>query len=176
MFKEERKAPRFEWHMIGDIPAGRPTMGADMNVAVYRLLQYSLRDVMIVHLGVAASERIVREAGELAGREFHRQLITPTEDLKDFLKQVAVLFKDLKIGFVRVENLDEKNNELTITVSEDLDCSGLKVSDEVVCTWDEGFLGGLFSEQTGLKFDAREVDCWCSGAGICRFKLSPVTR
>ena len=67
----------------------------------------------------------------------------------------------------------EKMN-FTLTVAEDLDCSGLPVSDETICTYDEGFLSGLLSEYTGGHFDVKEVDCWCSGDRVCRF--APVRR
>ena len=34
--------------------------------------------------------------------------------------------------------------EFTLTVAEDLDCSGLPDLGHVVCTYDEGFISGLF--------------------------------
>jgi hypothetical protein len=54
---------------------------------------------------------------------------------------------------------------------EDLDCSGLEVSDETVCDYDEGFIAGIFHEYTGERFSAREVDCWASGERVCRFEV-----
>ena len=47
MFKEERENSMFEWNMIGDIHEGRPNLGNTMDVAVYRLMQFTLRDVII---------------------------------------------------------------------------------------------------------------------------------
>ena len=173
MFKEERDAPRFVWSMIGDIGVGRPNLGPAMDVAVYRLMQFTLRDVMIQKLGPEAADRILYEAGELAGREFHKALVTPNNDFKAFLEQVAEILKDLKIGIVRVEELDLDGGRVTLTVAEDLDCSGLSACEETICTYDEGFLSGLLGEQTGQKYQAKEVDCWCSGERVCRFKIQP---
>ena len=59
----------------------------------------------------------------------------------------------------------------TLTVAEDLDCSGIPVCSEQICTYDEGFIAGLVSQHTGKKFIAKEVDCWCSGDRVCRFDV-----
>jgi predicted hydrocarbon binding protein len=173
MFKEERDQTRFEWNMIGDIAEGRPNLGSTMDVASYRLMQFTLRDVMIQRFGAGEADRVLYEAGELAGREFCKALITPTGDLNAFLKEAQKLLSDLKIGILRVEKMDLDQKTFTLTVAEDLDCSGLMNCDETVCTYDEGFIGGLLSQHTGTPFNAREVDCWCTGSRICRFEVKP---
>jgi hypothetical protein len=77
----------------------------------------------------------------------------------------------LKIGILRVEKADLEKLNFTLTVAEDLDCSGLPVCEETICTYDEGFISGLLSEYTGRAFDVKEVDCWCSGDRVCRFDV-----
>ena len=57
------------------------------------------------------------------------------------------------------------NWNFTLTLAEDLDCSGLPVCQETVCTYDEGFLSGLLSEYTGRKFEVKEVDLGVQGTG-----------
>jgi predicted hydrocarbon binding protein len=173
MFVEERDQPKFEWSMIGDIKEGRPNLGSTMDVAVYRLMQFTLRDVMIQKFGVEAADQVLFEAGELAGREFCKALVTPTDDVNAFLKQVQDLLKDLKIGILRAESYDPEKRKFVLTVAEDLDCSGLIVCDETICTYDEGFLSGLLTQHTGAEFSAKEVDCWCSGDRVCRFEVEP---
>ena len=175
MFKEERETAQFEWSMIGDIGQGRPNLGSTMDVAVYRLMQFTLRDVMIRNFGVDTADRILYEAGELAGREFCKAMVTPTDDLKAFLVEVQRLLEDLKIGILRLETFDVQSGCLTLTVAEDLDCSGLIACDETICTYDEGFLSGLLSQQTGREFEATEVDCWCNGDRVCRFEVKPAS-
>ncbi|MFH1134526.1 MAG: V4R domain-containing protein [Pseudomonadota bacterium] len=173
MFKEERENPAFEWGMIGNISEGRPNLGSTVDVAVYRLMQFTMRDVMIQRLGVETADRILHEAGELAGREFCKALVPPSSDFDAFLLLVQNLLKELRIGIVRVESFDREKKKITLTVAEDLDCSGLPACDETICTYDEGFLSGLVSEHTGTKFLAKEVDCWCSGDRVCRFQIEP---
>jgi hypothetical protein len=58
MFKEERKEPGFYWSMIGNVGEGRPNLGPTMDVAVYRLMQFTLRDILITEFGAAAADRI----------------------------------------------------------------------------------------------------------------------
>ena len=74
-----------------------------------------------------------------------------------------------------VEQADMNKLEFTLTVAEDLDCSGLPDLGHVVCTYDEGFISGLFKSFTGKSFEAKEVDCWCTGDRTCRFEVKPAT-
>ncbi len=171
MFKEERETSMFDWSMIGDIGAGRPNLGNAMDVGVYRLMQFTLRDVLIQEYGANAADRMYYRAGELAGREFCRQFVDKQSDFSGFVAQTQELLKVLKIGILRVEKSDLEQMAFTLTVAEDLDCSGLPVCNETICTYDEGFIAGLLEEYSGRKFQVREVDCWCSGDRVCRFDV-----
>ena len=168
MFKEERAELKFDWNMIGNIGEGRPNLGHTMDVAVYRLMQFTLRDVLIKEFDAETADRIFYEAGRHAGQEFCRELITQKDDFNGFVGELQELLKKLKIGILRIEKADLAKMNFTLTVAEDLDCSGLPASDETICTYDEGFISGLLSEYTGKKFSTREVDCWCSGDRVCR--------
>ena len=173
MFKEEREELQFDWSMIGDVAQGRPNLGSTMDVSVYRLMQFTLRDVIIKEFDTDTAERIFYNAGLSAGREFFKQLVNKENDFTAFIQQLQDLLSSLKIGILRVETSDLDKMHFTLTVSEDLDCSGLPVSDETICTYDEGFISGILTEYTGNEFTVKEVDCWCSGDRVCRFEAYP---
>ncbi len=173
MFKEERDNAMFDWSMIGNIAEGRPNLGSTMDVAVYRLMQFTLRDVIIQEFDTATADRLYFKAGELAGKELFKNAITQKSDFGAFIKELQELLANLKIGILRIEKADAEKLEFTLTVAEDLDCSGLPVCDETICTYDEGFISGLLEEFTGKKFTVKEVDCWCSGDRVCRFDVRP---
>ncbi|MBN2898996.1 MAG: 4-vinyl reductase [Clostridia bacterium] len=159
--------------MLGDVKLGRPNLGANMPVDVYRLMQFTLRDEMIRSLGVPATDEIFFNAGKKAGQEFLKNVVEKQTNLSEFIEQVQINLKQLKIGILRVEKADADNLEFTLTVAEDLDCSGLPVIDEETCIYDEGFIAGMLLEQTGRHFTVKEIDCWCSGDRVCRFDIKP---
>jgi uncharacterized protein len=170
MFKEEREHSLFSWEMIGNIKEGRPNLGPMTYVSVYRLMQYTLRDTLIKEVGVNRADKIFYDAGEQAGREIFRNFLTPGKDFLDFINELQSVLKNLKIGILRVEESNLDKLQFTITVEEDLDCSGLSPINEVICTYDEGFIKGILSEYSGQNFSVKEVDCWASGERVCRFK------
>jgi len=172
MFKEEREKQSFKWEMLGDIQLGRPNLGSTVELSIYRLMQYTIRDVLIKEVGVEKADKIFYDAGDLSGREFYRNMIRKKENLNEFIDELQMLLKNLKIGILRVESADFEKMELVLTIAEDLDCSGLPVSHEEICTYDEGFIRGLLWEHTGKNFKVKEIDCWCSGDRVCRFKAT----
>ena len=127
-------------------------------------------DFRFKEFNAETADRIFYEAGKHAGNEFCKELITQKDDFNEFVIELQELLKELKIGILRIEKSDLENMNFTLTVAEDLDCSGLPASEETICIYDEGFISGLFSEYTGSGFDAREIDCWCSGDRVCRFE------
>jgi len=159
----------FNWADIGDITLGRPNLGNLTNVAVYRLMQYSLRSVINNRLGGKTGKELFFAAGKLAGEEFCKNLLDTTLGFNDFMAQLQHQLIEMSIGILRIEESDMEKLEFTLVVTEDLDCSGLPVTDETVCDYDEGFIAGIFKIYTGLEFEVNEVDCWSKGDRVCRF-------
>ncbi|PIE35027.1 4-vinyl reductase [candidate division KSB3 bacterium] len=173
MFKEERTESTFDWNMIGDIKEGRPNLGTTTHVAVYRLMQFTLRDALIAELGTAKTDEIFYSAGEKAGREYYKNIITRKDSFDDFIDDLQESLKTLRIAILRIEDAEFDKMAFSMTLAEDLDCSGLPMCNEEICTYDEGFISGLLSEHTGRNFKVKEVDCWCSGDRVCRFEVKP---
>ena len=171
MFKEARDYNKFLWEDLGNLESGRPNLGLNVPVLVYRLLQYTFRDVMIAELGVNKTNEIIIKAGKLAGKQFCENMLNRDLDFNEFVSQLQKVLREQAIGILRIEKVDLENMRFTLTVAEDLDCSGLPPSDEVVCQYDEGFIAGIMEAYTGKPFYAKEIDCWASGDRLCRFDV-----
>ena len=171
MFKEDRDQNKFVWKDLGDIDTGRPNLGSKVSVLTYRLLQYTWRDVMITELGVDKANDIIIKAGKLAGTRFCENMLNKELDFNEFISQLQRVLREQAIGILRIEKADLENLRFTLTVAEDLDCSGLPFTDEVVCQYDEGFISGIMEAYTGKPFHAKEIDCWASGDRVCRFDV-----
>ncbi|MDR1620042.1 MAG: 4-vinyl reductase [Clostridiales bacterium] len=159
----------FDWERLGDIALGRENLGTEMPVIVYRLLQYTMRDELVARYGEGVATEVLRNAGYRAGISFCRNVIKERGSFNSFIADVQKQLKRLKIGIFRVEKADINNMKFVLTVSEDLDCSGLPVSGDTVCDYDEGFISGILQEFTGQRFAVQEVDCWATGDRTCRF-------
>jgi len=81
--------------------------------------------------------------------------------------------KEFGIGIFRVESADFEKGSFVITLAEDLDCSGIPICSEEICTYDEGFITGLLFAYSGKDFTVKEVDCWGTGDRVCRFTVEP---
>jgi hypothetical protein len=162
------------WQKLGNIEEGRKTLGQNMPVLVYRLFQYAIKDVLAEEYGAEKTSDIFRKAGYMAGIEFAENTLHLEGDFDYFIVNLTEILESLKIGFLRVEKSDSGKTHLVLTVSEDLDCSGLPVTGDTVCDYDEGFISGILEKYTGQPFDVREIDCWANGDRTCRFdaKLS----
>lgn len=171
MFKEERDNYKFVWSDLGDLKKGRPNLGLTVPVLAYRLLQYTFRDVMITELGVKKTNDIIIKAGRLAGRQFCENMLDRDLDFNEFVSQLQSVLKEQAIGILRIEKADLEKMRFTLTIAEDLDCSGLPPTDEVTCQYDEGFIAGIMEAYTGKQFSAKEIDCWSSGDRLCRFDV-----
>lgn len=172
VFMNEKNHDVFSWDLLGDIKDGRGSLGEEVPVVMYRLMQFTMRDILVKEYGREKADDIMREAGRLAGVEFTRNELNTNNDLDSFMADLQQTLQNLKVGILRVEFVSETANEITLTVSEDLDCSGLPITNETVCSYDEGFIAGILAEYTNKDYDVQEIDCWANGDRTCRFNCT----
>lgn len=163
---------RFTWNSIGDVIDGRQNLGEEMPVYVYRLFQFTIKDELAKRFGNQTTVEIFRNAGELAGKEFANHLLDLTLPFDAFISHLRQVREESKIGILRVEKFNLETGEAVLTVGEDLDCSGLPVTGETVCNYDEGFLAGILKVYTKKDYVVTGVDCWATGSRVCRFEAS----
>lgn len=166
---DEPRKYQFTWDLLGDLDQGRPNLGQFARLEVYRLMQFCFRDVVEQRLGSDETDRIFHDAGYKAGQEFFNHIVGDIKDLNEFVSRLQLLLKEMGIGILRVEKANPVEGSFVLTVSEDMDCSGLPDVDDTVCTYDEGFIRALMESFTGQKFIVKEIDCWCTGERTCRF-------
>lgn len=172
MYKyQEPGQGKFNWSVLGDVEEGRTNLGELMSVYTYRLFQYAMKNVLIDMLSSEQAMEVFRKAGYLGGYAFAEEFLDRDQEFYQFVAQLQQILKDQMIGILRVEKADLEKMHLIFTVAEDLDCSGLPVTDESVCDYDEGFIAGVLAYYTRKEFDVKEVDCWATGGRVCRFDI-----
>jgi len=174
IFLKGRQHADFLWENLGNVTEGRGDLGEEMPVIVYRLMQYTMLDVLCKEFGLDKANEFFRQAGYLAGTEFSKHTLELKADFNTFVAGLQKALADMKIGILRMEAFDPDSGDIVLTVGQDLDCSGLPITNENVCIYDEGFIAGILESYTGRKYDVREVDCWASGDRVCRFNGTAV--
>lgn len=169
IFMEDRNVESLETFLNYD-NQGRENLGDQLPVMVYRMLEYSLKLELRNRYDKETQIDIFRSAGRMAGEYFAKQFLDLNQPLNLFVSELQNKMQEFKIGVLRIESIDEESGKITLTVSEDADCSGLPVLGETVCNFDEGFISGILSLYSGKKYTAVEVDCWATGDRVCRFK------
>ncbi len=159
----------FNWGLLGDIAEGRPNLGPLVRTEIYRLMQFCFRDVLENNYNTETADKLFYEAGLLAGKQFYQNAIKEAVDFNDFVQTLQSVLADKGIGILRIETADYEKGKFVMSISEDLDCSGLPELDYEICVYDEGFIAGLLESFTGERFNVKEVDCWCTGDRTCRF-------
>jgi predicted hydrocarbon binding protein len=165
---------KFSWDLLGDLSVGRPNLGNRTRVEIYRLMQFTFRDVLEIKFGSAAADEIFYEAGRVAGKEFYEHFLSGANDIGSLVRLMQDTSKEYGVGIFKVEKADDHAKNLVVTMSEDLDCSGLPEMDTEVCKYDEGFIAGIMETFTGKVYDVKEIDCWCTGDRTCRFSVDAV--
>lgn len=168
VFLKEQKKYELADYMDFDIN-GRENLGSSIPVSVYRLLEYSVREEVTERFGREIQAEIFRGAGRRAGNYFAQKMLDITLPYNAFIAQLQTRMAELKIGVLRIEKFNQETGRIVLTVSEDVDCSGLPLLGEYICNFDEGFIAEILSVYTGKHYTAEEVDCWATGDRVCRF-------
>jgi len=164
----------FSWEGLGDIKGGREKLGEYMPVLFYRLLEYTMLDVLVNEYGPEQAATLFFKAGHKAGMALAQNTINLNQDVDGFMVELKKVLQDNLLGILEIEEFNMEKLFFILTISQDLDCSGLESTGEVVCHYDEGLISGIMEAYTGKKFSVKEVDCWANGNGTCRFRGQPV--
>lgn len=171
IFMADRKPIQFEEYLKYD-ENSRGNLGEELPVRVYRLLEYSLKEELLRRYGKDEQVEVFRSAGRMAGEYFAKNMLNLDQPMDQFVSELQNKMKELKIGVLRIEDVDEESGKIILTVAEDADCSGLPVLGETVCNYDEGFIAGILSVYSGKQYTVIEVDCWATGDRVCRFQAN----
>ena len=90
MYMDKGRKYQFSWELIGDLDLGRPNLGRMTRLEVYRLMQFSFRDVMEAQLGTEKADELFYAAGELAGRELFKHYLSNIDDFNEFVKELQI--------------------------------------------------------------------------------------
>ena len=85
---------KFSWDLLGDIDLGRPNLGRTTQVEIYRLMQFTFRDVIEKEYGTQAADEIFFKAGKLAGDHFYRHFFADISDYNEFIRHLQQVLKD----------------------------------------------------------------------------------
>ncbi len=172
LYNYHKANSNFDWSVLGNVEEGRQNLGNEMSVYSYRLFQFALKNVLNEMIGSEQTILAFRRAGYISGIAFAEEFLNRDQDFYRFAAQLQEVLRSQRVGIVKFEKADLEKMHLVMTVAEDLDCSGLSVTDESVCEYDEGFIAGILSFYTGKEFSVREVDCWATGGRVCRFDVN----
>ncbi len=117
VFKQEKKHSVFSWDSLGDITEGRGDLGCEMPVLVYRLMQFTLLDVLAREYGPDIANYYLRKAGHLAGTEFARNVLDLELETNAFIAALQKKLQELKIGILRMEKYDAETVKHCLTGS-----------------------------------------------------------
>ena len=133
IFLKNSKKPELSDYMNFNVQ-GRGNLGDDIPLAVYRLMEFSLREQLMEQLGREEQIQIFRKAGYRAGVYFAENMLDTSLSLNEFIAGLQRRMEELKIGVLRVEKLDKETGKIVLTVSEDAD-SCLPIWEKSIRLW-----------------------------------------
>ncbi|MGB9936262.1 MAG: V4R domain-containing protein [Methanobacterium sp.] len=129
----------------------------------YRLLFRTIR-VVLLKEGINI-DPILHDAGINIGETLYDAL--KAEELDDFIKNIAELWKVNKLGTIEVKSVDP----LVINAYDCFECEDLPQIGRSACAFDSGVLEAIFSKYFGRHVDTEEVKCYAKGDEYCCFVI-----
>ena len=102
--------------------SGRGNLGEDVPVFVYRMLEYSLKEILSETYGKDVQAELFRKAGFKAGTFFARKMLDTGLEFNAFVAQLQQKLQEMKIGVMRIEELDLERGRLLWASGAGRDC------------------------------------------------------
>ena len=108
----ENRLYAFDWKYIGDMELGRPNLGKTARLEIYRLFQYTLRDVLETEYGTEQSDRLLYKAGFSLGQNLQtvrRRMCI----IQPISSGIQAALEEMNVGILHVERADMDKLEFT---------------------------------------------------------------
>ena len=156
--------------LIGDTSVGRPTLGDNVPVALFRALRLvGMKEGLDSMVGDAST--LVYTSGKGVGGNLGNAIIAQTgKDLDKFITAVANQIKSLGVGIMEILVAYIENGYLEIKVNGCVNCSGSPNIGERVCHFESGLISGILEAFVGKTVNVLESKCNCMGEEGCVFE------
>lgn len=157
--------------LAGDPNAGRPTLGGNVPVVMFRALRLvGMMEGLDAAIGDAST--LVYSSGIRIGAELGESILEKTErNLNEYVKEVTKTVRDLGVGLLSVTELDLDNSFLSLRVDECITCSGMPNIGKKVCHFESGIISGIMEVFTQRRCIIVESKCNGNGDGTCEFEV-----
>lgn len=172
MMTSNIKKYAFDWQLIGDIEMGRPTLGQMVSVEAVRLMLLSIKGVLESYQDAQYAEDMIKKSGRQTGLAFYERHFAENLEPEAFIGKLQRLLQCMGIGLINVEYSVNEGAQIVITLDEDVECSGLPITNSEMCHYTSGVISGLLEGYYKSAYQVDELDCWCSGDRTCRFKAT----
>ena len=102
---------------IDNIEVARENLGCMMPVAIYRIIQESIKEEIEKRYGLDTTNDILKEAGKTMGVWWAQNLKEEAVAFDVFLSKLQSYFVEAKMGILRLEYSDEMTGELKLTIA-----------------------------------------------------------
>ena len=107
------------------------------------------------------------EGGKASGIKFRQVFNLSAKEAAEYICQMG---NKIGWGNFTLDEFDEKNKSLTITVKSSPFAEQMPGSGEAVCHFLRGVIGGLGSASFDSEAQAEEISCTSKGDEVCRFR------
>lgn len=110
---------------------------------------------------------VLKSTGRQIGTEVAETM--KSDSLEDLINEIGKFWRDHRLGKMRTQ---VKEKDATLFIEDCYNCSDMPNVEKPLCSLDEGMLEGILEGRLGVKADAKEIECWGTGAKHCRFKVT----
>jgi len=157
---------------LGDSSKGRPTLGNNLSVELFRVFRlFGMVEGINSVIGDAST--LVYTCGKNAGSEFGGSILIREgkEDIVKFLDAVSVCSKNLGLGLLHVLDIDLEKHFVLLELDECVTCSGMDDIGKKICHFETGFFTGVLESFTGKLCKGKEIKCHADGDESCNFEI-----
>jgi hypothetical protein len=97
----------------------------------------------------------LRKEGYSAGVEFSNNIMDMVILPDDSINTLQKKLHDYKINVLRMESYDIDTGNITISFEHEIDFNKLQLSNNDLCSFNEGFVAGILEVYTGRKYDVQ---------------------
>lgn len=168
--KQIERHSDFSYGRMGNMAAGRPTLGNSAPVLMTRLMQRTMAEMLARRFGTGPARRLYYQSGRLAGQEIAFSDLPLQESPPDFWAALCEWFTCSKTANLRQE--EDQKETVALQMQNGPDCGGEQTEDIAMRHFFAGLFAGIAETYFGTPYRCRFEVSPHKTAG-CRYTIAP---
>ncbi|MFV0517916.1 MAG: EAL domain-containing protein [Aminipila sp.] len=142
-----------------------------ITISAFEVYKLAIREILMKKYGEGEMLEVFRVCGELCGKVYAKQFLTPNKELEELVTDLKNFFDKENFGSLEAKPIDNQKREVIISIKPNSNVYEIPNTEKTSCWYNQGMVTGMLCQYVKENYSIIEIDCLEANKDICKFRI-----